>query len=85
MSPNPEIVIYINCSSRQTELLIIKWGDEVVSNLCNKFSVGAYNIYNRNNPLYIDVVRDAFGGGSYKLESVNVLPLVPFVSLGLAF
>ncbi len=54
------------------------WGSQ-------KLSVGAYNAYNRNNPFYIDVVRDPFHNNSFKLQSVHIVPLLPFVSFGLAF
>ncbi len=53
------------------------WGNQ-------KLSIGAYNAYNRQNSFYIDIVRDINSQG-FKTQAVSVLPIIPFVSLGIAF
>ncbi len=46
-----------------------------------KFTVGVYNLYNRQNPFYLDVIpRD-----NDNLRQYSVLPLVPSVSANLQF
>jgi hypothetical protein len=49
-----------------------------------KVSFGAYNTYNRNNPFFLDLVSEP-AAQSFGVESVSILPIVPFVSIGLAF
>ncbi len=48
-----------------------------------KLSLGAYNAYNRQNPFYIDVVRD-LNTNSFEQEAVSIIPIFPFVSLSIA-
>ena len=53
------------------------WGNQ-------KLSLGAYNVYSRRNPFYIDVVFDE-SGGLYLFEQVSILPLVPYVNFAVSF
>ena len=54
-----------------------EWGQQ-------KLSIGAYNAYNRQNPFYIDIVRDQ-ETQNFQREAVSIMPLIPFVSVGIAF
>lgn len=53
------------------------WGQQ-------KISFGAYNTYNRQNPFYIDVVRNP-ETNAFESEAVSILPFIPFVSISIAF
>jgi hypothetical protein len=53
------------------------WGQQ-------KISLGAYNAYNRQNPFYIDVVRNP-ETQNFESEAVSILPIIPFVSVSVAF
>ena len=53
------------------------WGSQ-------KVSIGAYNVYARKNPFYVDLVLDP-SGKRYLLEKISILPFIPYVSLGLSF
>lgn len=53
------------------------WGQQ-------KISLGAYNAYNRQNPFYIDVVRNP-ETQNFESEAVSILPIIPFVSVSIAF
>lgn len=53
------------------------WGNQ-------KLSIGAYNVYARKNPFYVDLVLDP-DGTRYVFERISILPLIPYVSLGLSF
>jgi hypothetical protein len=54
------------------------------------FSIGAYNLYNRNNPYYLDLKWTTIGkpnnlnlpitGLEYKLYKVGVIPILPYFS-----
>ena len=50
-----------------------------------KLSLGAYNSYNRQNPFYVDIVRDSTIPNRLTADQVSILPLVPFVSIGISF
>ena len=50
-----------------------------------KLSLGAYNSYNRQNPFYVDIVRDTEIPNRLAADQVSILPLVPFVSIGISF
>ena len=55
-----------------------KWGRQ-------KFTIGLYNMLNKKNPFYIDIVQDQNGTGQYVQEQFSVLPIFPSVSYSLAF
>ncbi len=50
-----------------------------------KFSIGVYNAYNRRNPFYIDIVKDRQNENRFTLESVSLMPFLPYISYGLSF
>ena len=50
-----------------------------------KLSIGAYNVYNRRNPFFVDFVRDRTDSDRFVAESVSIFPLVPNVSYSLSF
>ncbi len=49
-----------------------------------KITFGAYNAYNRRNPLYIDLVRD-FEPPQFGLEGISFLAIVPTFSFSMSF
>lgn len=49
-----------------------------------KLSIGAYNVYGRRNPFYVDVVFDETAD-RYLFEQVSILVFVPYVSFGISF
>ena len=53
------------------------WGSQ-------KLSIGAYNVYSRKNPFYIDLVLND-EGTRYLFENISILPFIPYVSLGISF
>ena len=55
-----------------------KWGRQ-------KISFGAYNLYNRKNPFYIDFVRDRVDSNQFIAEGVSIFPIVPNISYSLSF
>ena len=50
-----------------------------------KISVGAYNVYNRRNPFYVDFVRDQADSDQFVAEAVSIFPIIPNVSYSLSF
>ncbi len=49
-----------------------------------KITFGAYNVYNRRNPLYMDLVRN-FEPTSFGAETVSFLAIVPTFSFSMSF
>lgn len=54
------------------------WGSQ-------KLSIGAYNVYGRSNPFYVDIVRKKDDPGNLQLEQVSLFPFVPYLNFALAF
>ncbi len=50
-----------------------------------KFSIGVYNAYNRENPFYIDIGTDDKIPTDFITEQFSILPILPYVSYSLAF
>ena len=50
-----------------------------------KLTIGAYNVYNRQNPFFVDFVRDPMDSDLFIAESVSIFPLIPNVSYSLSF
>jgi len=50
-----------------------------------KFSIGVYNAYNRENPFYIDIGTDDLIPTDFITEQFNILPILPYVSYSLSF
>ncbi|MEE9372772.1 MAG: TonB-dependent receptor [Saprospiraceae bacterium] len=50
-----------------------------------KITIGAYNVYNRKNPFYIDFVRDKTDSNQFVAEAVSIFPIVPNFSYSLTF
>ncbi len=50
-----------------------------------KFSLGVYNVYNRRNPFYIDLVKDPDNNLRFNLEQVSLMPLLPYISYSISF
>ncbi|MCB0660728.1 MAG: hypothetical protein KDC04_07325, partial [Saprospiraceae bacterium] len=48
-------------------------------------SVSVYNVYNRLNPYYIYIYRDAQNPDDYFLKKVSVLPITPIVNFSIQF
>lgn len=46
-----------------------------------KFTIGAYNVYNRKNPYYLDVIPD----DNVNVRQFSILPIVPSISVNLQF
>ena len=51
-----------------------------------KITIGAYNVYNRKNPFYVDFVRNRTDSSPlYVAEAVSIFPIVPNFSYSLSF
>ena len=50
-----------------------------------KISLGAYNAYNRRNPIYIDITRNDLDINNFTTEQVSIFPIIPSISYSLAF
>jgi len=50
-----------------------------------KISIGAYNVYNRQNPFYVDFVTDPQDSDQIIAEAVSIFPIIPNVSYSLSF
>lgn len=46
-----------------------------------KVTIGAYNVYNRENPFYLDIIP----GNTESLRQFSILPLIPSVSINIQF
>ena len=55
-----------------------KWGRA-------KFFLGLYNVYNRNNPFYTDLVRDNDNSGKFQFRQFSLLPVLPTISYSISF
>ena len=50
-----------------------------------KFTIGVYNLLNKKNPFYEDIVIDPTNPNLYLKERFSVLPILPSVSYSIAF
>ncbi len=55
-----------------------KWGR-------SKFTVGAYNVYDRKNIYYIEVYREDAENNEFDFRGLNLLPILPTLSYSLSF
>lgn len=55
-----------------------KWGRQ-------KISIGAYNIFDKRNPFYIDIQRNVNNPNEFQLVRFTILPVFPAISYSLSF
>ena len=55
-----------------------KWGRQ-------KISIGAYNVFDKRNPFYIDIQRNVNNPNQFQLVRFTILPVFPAISYSLSF